>query len=1057
MHKAEISSYVCDVYHWKKSLFSGALVVLLLLFGFCEHKPLISEHCDSGNSHFSSFLMTPVPHRESHFLIPDDSVNKIICVLPMLNPERYIRCQKFLSDCFTGSPVIARMPINENVKGFSSQPEFICKSLYPGIPCIVLLTKNSTPGLKRLNKAGFISIEILFYTTLALLMLTVFLLARRRLFTGGLKISNNRQSNGKHTLRPEDGLIFNLLTEAVIITDPNGQILSFNKSAGILTGLFYENPGDVNISEIILVNGNPFTLQIRSDLKSEYQSSETLLQDVRSELKLNEDKIISVKVSVSRLNNNGNENLVFLIRDTTELNHKEQEILNIKAFFHSLFEDTASATAITRLPDLIIENASRSFCDLFGLEKDNCKQSNRTIFDLTGIPEELLKILPEAGNYLTGHENKELRFKDINGNEHFGVIDLINIDTGRGYLILRITDITELKNSKDAAISFAGILEAMIKYLPFDFWARNLDEKMFIQSDEGKKMWGNLLSYSLNEDSKNEANIQRWRENNKRAFAGEVVSAETSYRTIDGSNRYFYEVIAPYFIDGQISGILGINFDITESKLAEIATRVSEEKFRTFFYAANEGICLTDVNDIISEVNPKFLEMLGYEPGELTGKYFDELITAEERAHHSEINQSRKNGNSGTYERKLIRKDGRIISTLISASPVYDSDSRYSGSLGMVTDITERKMHLEEITKLSKAVEKSSASIVITDKHGTIEYVNARFCQNSGYTKAEVIGKNVNIVKSGIMSSEVYSNLWQTIRRGDEWTGEMLNKKKTGELYWELLGISSIKNEKGEITNYVGVKEDISYIKNLVNELEEARKKAEDINRLKSIFFANMSHELRTPFIGILGYTEILIENLTDEELRRMAEAILRSSERLKDTLNKILDLTKLEITETIIDLLDTDVYYLVLDVVELFEKAARNKGLYINVSSKTTETIIRTDQKILREVIENLISNAVKYTRSGGIEIDVNVETRTLGKYLRFSVSDTGIGIPEDKLDIIWEEFRQVSEGYGRDYEGTGLGLTITKKYVELLGGKIEVKSKPGAGSVFSVLLPMF
>lgn len=909
----------------------------------------------------------------------------------------------------------------------------------------------------RAYHAEILSFEILFYITLAVLLITIYRLAR-------MKMSSHQKNNdhGNEVSKPtaehsETDVVLSMISEAVIVTDPHGNITGINKAAGILTGLSHVTPGDVNIAGILTVNGEAPDFTAFSRNSSDENAAELPVCENNGEIIVPGREIVPVAVNVFSLKKDGKLTLVFLLKDLTDLKEKEKEAAGTKALFHSLFEDTAAATAILRLPDLVFEDASRSFCRLFGLDKEKCKDKNKTIFNLSGIPPQLIENLREITLNNAVPAARELKFNDSTGNEHFGVLDFIETDAGSGYLVLRITDITELKKSKDAAVSFAGILESMIKYLPFDFWARDLNEKMFIQSNEGKKMWGNLLSHNLNDDFVNESNIKRWRENNIKAFAGEVVTGETSYTTINGSTRYFYEVIAPYFIDGRVSGILGINLDITESKKAEIATRLSEEKFRTIFNSANEGICLTDLNDIISEVNPKFLEMLGYEHGELTGQYFDDLIVPEERNEQTEVNRRRKEGISGTYERRLIRKDGRIISTFISASPVYGSDSKYSGSLGMITDITERKMHLEEITKFSKAVEKSSASIVITDKHGNIEYVNARFCLNSGYSKEEAIGKNVNIVKSGQMSPDVYKDLWETIKNGDEWTGEMLNKKKTGEFYWELLGISSIKNEKGEITNYVGVKEDISYMKNLVHELEEARKKAEDINRLKAIFFANMSHELRTPFIGILGYTEILLESLTDDEERKMAEAILRSSERLKDTLNKILDLTKLEITETVVELLDTDVYYLILDVAELFDKAAQNKGLYIKISNKAGDTTIKTDQKILREVIENLISNAVKYTLSGGIEIDVTSETRTLGTYLKVMVKDTGIGIPEDKLDIIWEEFRQVSEGYGRNYEGTGLGLTITKKYVELLGGKIEVQSRPGTGSVFTLLLPMF
>jgi signal transduction histidine kinase/CheY-like chemotaxis protein len=240
--------------------------------------------------------------------------------------------------------------------------------------------------------------------------------------------------------------------------------------------------------------------------------------------------------------------------------------------------------------------------------------------------------------------------------------------------------------------------------------------------------------------------------------------------------------------------------------------------------------------------------------------------------------------------------------------------------------------------------------------------------------------------------------------------------------------------------------------------LEETieREKAEDVNKLKSYFFAQMSHELRTPFVGIRGYAEILSEKVHDPEDKMMVEGIIQTSLRLTDTLNKILSLSKLEFEKMDVKFTDINLTQIIKDSVNLFSKAAEQKNLFY-INKLFDETIsIKSDEKILRDIFINLINNAIKFTEHGGIEITSETEKRENSEYLIFKVKDTGMGIPKDKQSLIWREFRQVSEGMTRSFEGTGLGLTITKKYVEILGGKISVESEQGKGSTFFVELPI-
>lgn len=358
----------------------------------------------------------------------------------------------------------------------------------------------------------------------------------------------------------------------------------------------------------------------------------------------------------------------------------------------------------------------------------------------------------------------------------------------------------------------------------------------------------------------------------------------------------------------------------------------------------------------------------------------------------------------------------------------------------------------EEAFILSRAIEQSPVSVVITDSMGNIEYVNPHFCKVTGYSSAEAIGQNPRILKSGEKSQEEYKELWDTILSGKEWYGEFHNKRKNGELYWEKAVISPIVNQEGEITNFCAIKEDITEKKKMIEELVTAKEKAEEMSRLKSHFLANMSHELRTPLIGILGFSEIMLEDLEEPALRQMAETINRSGTRLLDTLNLILDLSRVEAGRLEIKRETVDVTKIISGTVNLFSEAAARKGLYLRTDLSDESLIIKSDPKLLEQILNNLINNAIKFTREGG----VTVTLESGPDRIRMSVADTGIGISPADQKIIWEEFRQASEGFSRNFEGTGLGLTLTKKFVEKLGGTVNLESELGKGSVFTVELPV-
>ncbi|MGQ9798373.1 MAG: ATP-binding protein [Ignavibacterium sp.] len=263
--------------------------------------------------------------------------------------------------------------------------------------------------------------------------------------------------------------------------------------------------------------------------------------------------------------------------------------------------------------------------------------------------------------------------------------------------------------------------------------------------------------------------------------------------------------------------------------------------------------------------------------------------------------------------------------------------------------------------------------------------------------------------------------------------------------------VGIIENNK-LVANW-GTQIDITERKRAEEAILKAKEKAEEASRLKSNFLSNMSHELRTPLIGILGFSEIMMNELANSNYGDMASTIYQSGSRLLETLNMILTLSKVESEKVNLNLTDISLTELVDEVRILFDSVAKKKSIELKSSYPPEGISIRSDAKIIREILNNLVNNALKYTEDGSVLIEVKRNVLTNEIMLR--VKDTGIGIPKDKLDIIFEEFRQASEGLARNFEGTGLVLSIAKKFVQLLGGKIFVESQVGIGSTFTVVLP--
>ena len=365
-----------------------------------------------------------------------------------------------------------------------------------------------------------------------------------------------------------------------------------------------------------------------------------------------------------------------------------------------------------------------------------------------------------------------------------------------------------------------------------------------------------------------------------------------------------------------------------------------------------------------------------------------------------------------------------------------------------------RRKAENELRKLSRAVEQSPNSVVITDTDGIVEYANSTTFNLTGYTSAELIGQNPRVFSSGETSQAEYQQLWETIKSGKEWIGEFHNKKKNGELYWEAATISPILDESGAITHFLAIKKDITEGKKLNSELLAAKVKAEESDRLKTAFLHNISHEIRTPMNAIVGFSGLLNDaDLLPEKQKEYIEIIAQSSDQLLSIINDIVCIATIEAGQEKLSEVPVNLNAMQRILYEKFLPKARSQNIIFDVNTcfHENEYMILADEAKLVQILLNLIGNAFKFTLSGHIHVGCNLKNNEL----EFFVEDTGIGIPSEMHDEIFMRFRQVESTTARQFGGSGLGLSISKAYVELLGGKMWLTSELGKGSVFYFTLP--
>lgn len=491
---------------------------------------------------------------------------------------------------------------------------------------------------------------------------------------------------------------------------------------------------------------------------------------------------------------------------------------------------------------------------------------------------------------------------------------------------------------------------------------------------------------------------------------------------------------------------------------------------------AHIGSWELDFSDFSFKWSDELYRIYGVDPKEFvpTIENFLEFIHPDDKENVLNIAHKYPDSHTQNYYYRIIRKNGEIRTINGRGEPVFDEEGTLIRAIGTAQDVTER-LHEEELEKLALAATKSYNSVIITNNYGKIEWVNEGFTKLTGYTLDAVENVNELLKRGDTTEINKQTAFYESIRTEKKpITYEHKNYAKDGKEFWVITTLTPVLGINGEVERIIAIDSDITVRKQMeeelvlankisehllkkgnkaLNELLKTQKELKETMKVKEQFLANMSHEIRTPMNAIVGFTDLILKTELNPEQKQYIDAIKTSGQNLLVIINDILDFSKSQAGKLVFEQIDIQLSQVVSTLIDLMLPKSMEKN--IRLSSKIDPVIpehLIGDPTRLNQILINLVSNAIKFTEQGIIEIVIELLKENKEEVeLLFSIKDTGIGIPPDKLNSIFEGFTQATNDTTRKYGGTGLGLTIVKQLVEQQGGNIHVKSEVGHGSVFS------
>jgi PAS domain S-box-containing protein len=516
-------------------------------------------------------------------------------------------------------------------------------------------------------------------------------------------------------------------------------------------------------------------------------------------------------------------------------------------------------------------------------------------------------------------------------------------------------------------------------------------------------------------------------------------------------------------IDGNYLQSRSTVFDNTERNNTELALRESEQTYRALFESANDAIFMLDIESVILQVNQRGFDLLGTSPKGIIGRKITEFIAPSEVEEVLYLTDLLLAGaRLPVYERKLIRNDGILIDAEINLSLVPDVDGTPKFIQSVIRDITERKQAekaLRESEEQNRLLfEESPEAVVLFDQLGRVVRVNHAFEIITGIPGSRFVGHT--FVETGLMSDVQMVELMDTAVRSIREGGDFVSlDSKLKNAQGELLDINArvFTLNLQEKPHYLVSMHDETTNKRAEETLRFANAEMERSLRLKDEFLANMSHELRTPLNAILGMTESLLEQIAgplNPKQKKYLNTVLESAQHLLELINDILDLAKVNAGRIDLDINKTDIASVAHSSLRMIRELAQKKGLNVQLTLDPAVHLAWVDERRLKQMLVNLLSNAVKFTPQGG-QIGLDIRGDLANQVLQFTVWDTGVGIRQEDLHLLFRPFVQLDAGLARGTQGTGLGLVLVSQMARLHGGGVSVASELDKGTRFTISIP--
>ncbi len=749
------------------------------------------------------------------------------------------------------------------------------------------------------------------------------------------------------------------------------------------------------------------------------------------------------------------------VQDVTDRKKSEAALRASEEKFRKIFDTSASLMSISTLEGGRIIDVNEAFTEMVGhTRQEVVGLTSRDIAFWADFEQRsrLVKRLQAEGRF----DNEEVRLRKKTGEELTGLMScaLMDID-GEPCIVASVIDITERKAAEEALSASEERFRTTFERNPAPLVIAAWDDGRIFQTNAA---YAELLGYAPEEMiGRTSLELGIWADQadreaarEKLAASGIVESFETRFVTRLGLQRTVLLSVHKLEIDGQQCMLTSIK-DITERKAAEEALRESEEIYRGIFLNKHSAMFLVDpATGAIVDANPAASAFYGYAREELQQMVIIDLNTLpadEVRRRMAEAKA--RNVNRFEFPHRLASGEVREVEVYSGPVRVKGRQLLYS----LVHDITERKRiekELQESEEKFRMIFKSTPSgiAIVRMEDGRFLDVNEAHAGILGYPREEIIGRtSLDLdVWADDGDRQRLRELLKT--RGGFKNQEIRLRCKPGETRTALLSSYplTLSGELAHITTAV----DITERKRAEEELRQAKEAAEQANRAKSAFLANMSHEIRTPMNGIMGMTDLAMMTDIPSQTRDFLQMSKASAVHLLALINDILDLSKIEAGKMVLEKKEFDLLQALDAVCRPLSMTAREKGLELACSvDPAVPGCLVGDKGRFRQVLTNIVGNAVKFTKQGRVDVSVGLagEQDASGTTVRllFRVEDSGIGIPADKLATIFESFAQVTSSAHVEFGGTGLGLTISRQLVELMGGSITVRSREGAGSTFT------